>query len=244
MRQVINALAICTMLSLSLNACGERTGISEPSELAANARPSASRNALAVVPLAVTIVSADSVGVPYGIRGDGLGAYTDGSQGVQAVLDQYGTFAFNTFASGKLPTRWVVYDFSRPVDPSNTYRPTPSNSKNYHFSTGASSLSPFTAIQNLGINGNPGSECIYMGNSFANAVASWRVSFHKGDEDVISSPTAFAVVQRTSVSPAAWSVQPVGACSANPNVASLRSGDGSHLYGYYYLPFFFRLTAR
>jgi hypothetical protein len=244
MRQVFKALAICTMLSSSLIACGEQTGISEPSKLAVDPVPSASRNALAVVPLTVTIVSVDSLGVPFGIRGDEQGIYTNGSQGVQAVLDQSGTLAFNTFASGKLPVRWVVYDFSRPVDPSNTYRPTPSNTQNYHFSTGPSAFSPFTAIQNLGINGNPTSECIYMGNSFASSTTSWRVSFHKGNEDVSSSPTAFAVVQRTSVSPATWTVRPVGACSANPNVASLRSGDGSNLYGYYYLPFFFKLAAR
>jgi hypothetical protein len=244
MRQTRNAFALCTTLCMGLNACGERTGISEPNILVAAPTPSSSKSVLPEVSLTVAIASVDSVGVPYGIRGDGQGDYIDGSGGVQAVLDRAGTFAFNTFASGRRATRWVVYDFSRPVDPSNTYRPTPSNTENYHFSTGPSSLSPFTAIQNLGINGNPASECIYMGNGLANATTAWRVSFHKGHEDVASSPTAFAVVQRTSVSPAVWTIRPVGSCSPGSNVASLRNGDGTQLYGYYDLPFLFRLTTR
>lgn len=244
MRQAHNAFTLCAMLCLGLFGCGERTGVSEPSTPAVVPTPTPSKSVLPVISLTVTIVSTDSLGAPYGIRGDGQGDYIDGSDGVQAVLDRYGTLAFNTYASGRRALRWVVYDFSRPVDPSNTYRPTPSNTENYHFSTGASSFSPFIAIQNLGINGNPESECIYMGNGLANATTAWRVSFHKGHEDITASPTAFAVVQRTSVSPAVWTVQPVGSCSANSNVASLRSGDGSELYGYYNLPFLFRLTAR
>jgi hypothetical protein len=199
---------------------------------------------LATVSLSVVIASADSLGNAYRIRGDGQGAYLNGSQGVQAVLDQYGNFAFDTFVSGKSAVRWVTYDFSSPVDPTNSYRPTPSNGRNYHFSSGASAFSPFTPIQNLGVNGNPTVECMYMGNSFSNADSSWRVSFHKGFEDVSNSPTAFAVVQRTSISPAVWTITPVGSCSPSSNVAALRSGDGSFLYGYYALPFFFTLTAR
>lgn len=74
--------------------------------------------------------------------------------------------------------RWVTYDFSSPVDPTNTYRPTPSNSMSYHFSSGAASNVPFVPLQNLGVNGNPPSECMYMGNGFSNATTSWRVSLH------------------------------------------------------------------
>jgi hypothetical protein len=197
--------------------------------------------------LVVTISDTDASGLPYRIRGDGQGVYTDGVQGVEAVLDQYGTFAFNTFAltGNKAALRWVVYDFNDPVDPSNTYRPNPSNLENYHFSTGAPNNTTIVPIQNLGVNGNPSSECIYMGNSFAySRTISWRVSFHKGLEDVSTSPTAYAVVTRVSVSPAVWTIAPSGSCSPISNVASLRANDTSFLYGYYNLPFLFTLRAK
>jgi hypothetical protein len=206
---------------------------------------SAGRGAgVSAVPLVVTISSVDGAGNPYRIQGDGKGVYTDGIQDVQAELDAYGTFAFNTESRNRNAVRWVTYDFNDPVDPANTYRPSPSNLKNYHFSTGASQFSPFIPIQNLGVNGNPVSECIYMGNSVANATSQWRVSFHKGLEDVANSPSAFAVVTRTSVSPAVWTITPSGACSPVSDVAALRSDDGSVLYGYYRLPFFFTLRPK
>jgi len=201
--------------------------------------------AIPTVSLTVTVSNVDGLGTSYGIQDDGKGAYVDGSQDVQAVLDNSGTFAFNTETGmHRNAIRYVSYDFNHPVDPANTYRPTPSNLRNYHFSTGASQYSPMVPIQNLGVNGNPSSECIYMGNSFANATASWRVSFHKGLEDVSNGPTAFAVVTRTSVSPAVWTIAPSGPCSPVSNVAALRSGDGSVLFGYYNLPFYFTLKAK
>ena len=72
----------------------------------------------------------------------------------------------------------------------------------------------------------------------------YRVSYHKGFEEISGSPTAFAVFTRTSVSPAVWTVRPAGSCSPNANVAALRSADGSILYGYYTIPFLFTLTAK
>jgi len=200
--------------------------------------------AIPTVSLTVTVANDDGAGSSYDIQNDGKGAYVDGSQDVQAILDGSGTFAFNTEARNRKATRWVTYNFNHPVDPSNTYRPNPSNLENYHFSTGPSQYSPFIPIQNLGVNGNASSECVYMGNSIANATTSWRVSFHKGLEDVSNGATAFAVVTRTSVSPAVWTITPAGSCSPVSNVASLRSGDSSVLYGYYYLPFVFTLTAK
>jgi hypothetical protein len=207
--------------------------------------PVAGRGVATAIPLVVTISSTDDFGAPYRIVSDGKGTYTDGVEDVQAVLDQFGTFAFNTETrSNRNAIRSVRYDFNDPVDPSNTYRPTPTSLENYHFSTGASDFSPMVPIQNLGVNGNPVSECIYMGNSIANATTQWRVSFHKGLEDVANSSSAFAVVTRTSVSPAVWTITPSGACSPVSNVASLRSGDSSILYGYYRLPFFFTLRPK
>src|SRR6478672_9056957 len=110
---------------------------------------------LSVVSLVVTVSNSDAAGNSYGIQNDGKGPYTNGTQNVEAVLDQYGTFAFNTNTSHRAATRWVTYDFSHPVDPTNTYRPSPSNTENYHFSTGASAFNAFIPIQNLGVGGNP-----------------------------------------------------------------------------------------
>ncbi len=225
------------------SACVDSSRPSEPSLGAANLSKAAAPATITAVSLTVTVANTDNLGAAYGIQNDGKGAYVDGSQGVQAVIDKYGTFAFNTVTS-HTATRWVTYNFSHPVDATNAYRPSPSNSMNYHFSTGPSAFSPHIPLQNLGVNGNPATECIYMGNGFSNKSTGWAVSFHKGQEDVSGTPTAFAVVTRTTVSPAVWTITPVGACSPNSNVASLRSGDGSVLYGYYVIPFFFTLTAR
>jgi len=213
----------------------------QPQDIAAHRSPT-----IPAVPLVVTVSDTDLNGNPYYIRSDGQGTYTDGLQGVQAALDQYGQFAFNTQpgTGKKISIRWVTYDFNNPVDPSNTYRPNPSNLENYHFSTGASQFQPMIPIQNLGVNGNPVSECVYMGNSVANSTTQWRVSFHKGLEDVANSQSAYAVVTRQSVSPAVWTITPSGACSPVSNVASLRSGDSSILYGYYRIPFLFTLRAK
>ena len=206
----------------------------------------AKSGSLTPVSLVVTVSNADSLGNALGITNDGQGGYVDGSRNVQAVIDQYGTFAFNTFtANHGSATRWLNYDFTHPVDPSNTFNPPQDHTQNYHFSTGGTVFSPTVPLQDLGVNGNPSSQCMYMGNSFAsNSSTTYRVSYHKGNENTQTSPTAFAVFTRVSVSPAVWTVQPVGSCSPNSNVASLRSGDGTILYGYYTIPFFFTLTAK
>lgn len=177
------------------------------------------------------------------ITSDGRGDYINGIDKVQAIIDQSGTFAFNTNTSSRLAAiRWVTYNFNNPVDPANTYRPSPSNSKNYHISTGSSpyGTSPFIPLQNLGVNGNPATECIYMGNGLYNSTTAWRVSFHKGLEDTQTSPTAFAIVTRVSLTQ--WTITPMGTCSPNSNVASLRNDANNTLYGYYYIPFSFTLT--
>ena len=241
----IFALAILTAV-----ACSTEPPIAPTrSSIAASAANAGRTPTLSPISLVVTVDDADASGNAYGIQSDGQGTYTDGVQNVQAVIDQYGSFAFNTFnttPSRKNPaaTRWVHYDFNHPVDPSNTYRPTPSDANNYHFSTGASTFSPWVALQNLGVGDNPSSQCGYMGNGISNSTTAWRVSYHKGQENIADSPTAFAVFTRVSVSPAVWTVEAVGSCTGNSNVASLRNASTDELYGYYYIPFHFTLTAR
>jgi hypothetical protein len=188
----------------------------------------------------------DPFGNPYNLQSDGQGPYNDGLEGVGAVLDQNGAFTFDMITK-RTAVRWVNYNFNNPIDPSNTYRPA---SRGYHFATRGSPYSPSIPIQNLGVSGNPVTECVSMGNGLTSNVAStststeWNVSFHYAREDVANTPTAYAVVTRTSVTPAVWTIAPSGACSPVSNVASLRSGDGSLLFGYYNLPFYFTLAAK
>lgn len=234
------------LLGLLFISCKKETAqpvFSTSTEEFATAKSGGNPNTPPVISLRVSVSDAAANNITSDTKGD----YINGVDYVQAVLDQSGTFAFNTLNASSPKTiakRWVNYNFNSPVDPGNTYRPDPNNSKNCHFSTGGSiyGTNPYIPIQYLGVNGNPTSECIYMGNSVANNSTSWRVSFHKGNEDVSTSPTAFAVVTRASINPDIWTIAPVGVCSANSNVASLRSDDGSFLYGYYYIPFYFTLT--
>ena len=231
---------------ISLAACaGDDTASPGTRSLTPTERSNA-KNSLPVVSLTVTVDDVDGGGVAYGIQSDGHGAYVNGTQSVEAVIDQYGTFAFNTYntngqGKNRPPAqRWVHYDFNNPVDPSNTYRPSPTDDQNYHFSTGPSRVnSAWGPLQNLPVGA---SQCGYMGNSVANASTAWRVSFHKGQEDTVDSPVAFAVFTRVSAT--VWTVQPSGGCSPISNVASLRDASTGTLYGYYSLPFHFTLTAK
>jgi len=242
-------MSILFLVFLTISCTKKTTELVQPSEEFVTAKGGGgSPNSLSIVSLRVTIN--DAAG--NNITSDNQGEYVNGIDYVQAIIDQYGTFAFNTFSPSQkirnaVVKRWVNYNFNNPVDPGNTYRPSPEQSQNYHFSTGGSSFgtNPFIPLQNLGVNGNPTSECIYMGNGIYNSATAWRVSFHKGQEDVANSPTAFAVVTRTSISPAEWTITPIGgSCTSNSNVASLRNDATSELYGYYYIPFFFTLKAQ
>jgi hypothetical protein len=240
-------LGIFLTIAAAAAACGEGTqpaGTSAvaPSGVSQEAKPGSPP----VIPLSITVSNIDAFGNPSGITNDGQGAYVDGVQNVAASLDVAGTLAFNTFtAHHGSATRWVNYDFSRPVDPLNLFRPTQDHTQNYHFSTGTSQYSPFVPVQYLGTPGYPTSECGYMGNGFqANSSTAYRVSFHKGFEDTAGSPTSFAVFTRVSVTPAVWTVQPAGSCAPTSNVAALRSEDGTVLHGYYTMPFLFTLTKK
>lgn len=245
-----NVLAL-TLLGLA--ACSQETSLSATRSVSPDDGPAAHATSLRVVSLVVTVDDADTFGNAYGIRSDGKGSYIDGTQSVQALLDTYGTFAFNTYQpsdQGKNQppaSRWVRYDFNNPVDPSNTYRPTPNDGNNYHFSTGAAHYSPTTwvPLQNLPIGT---SECGRMGNSFSQGTTvgnstTWQVSFHENWVDQPQSPTAYAVFTR--VSAGQWMVQPGSCGEAQSDVAaSLRDRDTGTIYGNYRLPFHFTLTAK
>jgi len=239
-------IIIALLASHCLTSCKKQTtAFATPvaNEEIGSAKTGGNPNALPTISLRVTINDAEG----NKITSDGKGDYINGTDYVQAILDQAGTFAFNTFAppskiKNAVVKRWVTYNFNNPVDPANTYRPSPDNNHNYHFSSGGSpyGTNPVIPLQNLGISGNSATECIYMGNGVSNSTTTWRVSFHKALEDAQTSPTAFAVVTR--VGSTVWTITPMGSCSPNSNVASLRNNADDTLYGYYYLPFSFTLT--
>ena len=240
-------LGICLTIAVAAAACGEGTQPAGTSPVGPSGVPQEAKPGTPpTIPLSITVSNTDASGNPSGITNDGLGAYVDGVQNVEARLDLAGTLAFNTFTGKRgAATRWVHYDFSHPVDPLNVFQPPQDYTQNYHFSTGGSQYRSFVPVQYLGTPGYPASECGYMGNGFqANSSTTYRVSFHKGFEDTAGSPTSYAVFTRISVTPAVWTVQPVGSCSPTSNVAALRSGDGSALLGYYTMPFLFTLTAK
>jgi hypothetical protein len=239
--------SIAVVLGVVVAACNQSSAShASPAAPSAAALDAKSGGGPPTISLRLTVSNTDALGNASGITNDGQGDYVDGSQNVQAQLDSSGTLAFNTFtANHGSATRWVSYDFSQPVDPLNTFRPSQDRTQNYHFSTGPSSFSTWAPVQYLGTSGYPTSECAYMGNAFnADSSTAYRVSYHKGFEDTASSATSFAVFTRVSVTPAVWTVQPAGSCSPNTNIAALRSGDGTVLYGYYAIPFYFTLTAK
>ncbi len=186
------------------------------------------------------------------ITNDGAADYTNGTQNVQAIIDQYGNFIFNTQASSHPRSSTVYrgfnYNFSQPLTGYTVQNITVDHKKVANFNMIKSNLStdPFIPLQNLGINGNPATECVTLGGGFSSATTDYRVSFHRGAEDVSTTASSLVLVTRTKVKATngtdEWTITPSG-CSGNQNIGALRSGDGSTLIGYYSLPFSFTLTA-
>lgn len=177
--------------------------------------------------------------------------YSDGVDYVRAVIDQNGTFVFNTNTSKGLAKRFVVYDLSDPVDPTNSYNPGFSTGSysyyNFIFSTGSTSYgtTPFIPLQNLAIGQ---SEYIYLNGNIngdkLNSIFKYTVSFHAAKEDNLSTPTAFAKVER--LSEVEWKITPGSPTESYNDIAGLRTGDTRNevFKGYYHLPFSFILKKK
>jgi hypothetical protein len=189
----------------------------------------------------------------YKIRNENGQSYSDGIDYVKAVIDQNGTFYFNTNTSkNSLATRFIVYDLSDPLDPTNTYSPAFGRGYyyqyNYIFTTGSSQYgtNPFVPLQNLPAGS---SECIYMSGNIngdgVNSIFKYTVRFHATKDDLSTTPTAFATVTR--VSDSEWKIEP-GSCSTTTSndVGALWTGDTRNevFKGYYHLPFSFTLTKK
>lgn len=195
------------------------------------------KTVLSSVSLKVTVNDAGN-----NITSDGHGDYVNGSQNVQAVIDNAGNFTFSTNTNSfKAPGRSLNFNFSQPL---TIYSDPPSTNviKSYQLSSVASTVSPFTAIQNLTI-GLP--ECVSFRILAVTAnTINWRTIYHAGFDDRTDSTTAFASVTKTDATH--WTITSLGNClpASTPNKAALRSGDAQTLYGYYNLPFSFTLTAQ
>lgn len=203
---------------------------------------------LGTLNLNVTVSDVNSTGVAYNLQSDGGGTYFNGQRSVSAQLTTSGAldFELDTAVSGTKyaePLRWLVANYDQPLDASNTYRPNPTANPDWRIVTTGGTV----AIQNLGVNGNPASECIGLGGSFRDAKNSWRYTFEKDPNVSDSAGTAYVMVTRTSVSPAVWTLTPVGC--ANDDVSGLsvapNTANGTYTFkGDYLLPFFITLQAQ
>lgn len=204
------------------------TTVEEIAAAKAGSKPST----LPVVSLKVTVRDA----VDDKLTSDGVGDYVTGSQNVSAKFDQYGNFIFTCGLGGRgnntYMVRWLNINFSSPVE---VYinPPITGNDRVTAITTLPAAESTFIPLQNLVVGE---SECVGLTGGSG---ADWVMNFHRGAEDVITSPSAYAVFTRISLTQ--WTVTPVGDCSPNSNVCALRNGPGV-LYGYYNMPFSFTLT--
>ena len=172
----------------------------------------------------------------YKITSDGGGDYVNGLQNVGAKFDGPGNFIFSCGLSGHGPNatlvRWMNIDFNSPVQVSIN-PPITGNDKVTAITTLPAAGFTFVPLQNMVVGQ---SQCVGLtGGSGAN----WIMNFHRGAEDISSSPSAYAVFTRISLTQ--WAVTPAGSCSPNSNVCALRNGP-EILYGYYNMPFSFTLT--
>ena len=231
MRSMVACSALLFFIVTAAGCSKSQTPVASPvgpGAVSLEAKPGAP--APVTVSLRVTVSNTDAQGNPSGITNDGRGDYVDGSDDVQAEIDRSGLLVFNTFIGRRgSATRWLNYDFSHPVDSSNTFLPAQDHIWALSLLYGRLvEQSQWVPLQYLGTPGYPATQCGYMGNSFVSeSRPNYRVSYHKGFEDTPGGPTSFAVFTRISVSPAVWTVRPAGSCSPNTNVAALRSADGS-----------------
>lgn len=172
------------------------------------------------------------------LTSDGGGDYVTGSQSVSAVFDQYGNFIFTCGLGGHgnntYMIRWLNINFSQPIQ-IFINPPITGNDKVTAITTIKVAAYTFIPLQNLTVGQ---SECVGLTGGSG---ADWVMNFHRGAEDVSSSPSAYAVFTR--INSTQWTVTPAGSCSPNSNVCALRNGPGV-LYGYYTMPFSFTLTAQ
>jgi hypothetical protein len=192
------------------------------------------------IPIGVTVEDAGPLGANR-IRSDGLGEYVDGQQGMTAWIDQFGNLQISPNNGTTMPAqRSLVFDFSVPADPLNTYRPDVSGQINFKI---LSNDYGNPRIQDLGLNGNGLSACYRVTFAFRNVTTHHHIDFNTD----INPQAAFVLITRTSAS--AWTVVSDGPCGANPGWGGVKSQDlvkknaSAVPRGVYVMPFSIRLRA-
>ena len=168
------------------------------------------------IPIAVTVDDADLAG-PYRIRSDGLGEYVNGQAGMTAIIDDVGNLQV-TPGNGTETTpaqRTLVFDFSQPASPSNTYQPDVSGQTNFKIL----SIGAGPRIQDLGVNGNPFAGCYLVSFAFRNLTMHHRIWFNSS----IDAGATLAYITRTSAT--TWTMVSDGPCGANANWGAVQSQD-------------------
>ena len=168
------------------------------------------------IPIAVTVDDADLAG-PYRIQSDGLGEYVNGQAGMSAIIDDVGNLQITPQnGDGTTPAeRRLVFDFSQPAIPSNTYRPDVSGQIN--FKIGSIGAGP--RIQDLGMNGNPVAGCYLVWFAFRNLTTHHRIWFNTS----IDAGATLAYITRMSAS--TWTMVSDGPCGANASWGAVQSQD-------------------
>ena len=230
----VSLLLSAFLLSFIIQSCSKSGATTEPpiSAEEATATQKGKPNTLQEVLLKLTVDNASG----NNITNDGGGDYVNGSQAVGAKFDQYGNFIFSCGTSGHGPNatlvRWLNINFSSPIQVFIN-PPITGNDKVTAITTLPAAAYAFTPLQNMA---PLQSQCVGLTGGSG---ADWVMNFHRGAEDISSSPSAYAVFTR--INSTQWTVTPAGFCSPNSNVCALRNGPGV-LYGYYNMPFSFTLT--
>jgi hypothetical protein len=229
---VANILVLAFLITSCTKKTSEINQNVSSEEVASKA--SAKPPGLQEVQLRITVRNATGDKITSDVAAD----YVNGTQNVQAIFSSSGYFQFNTQnITGKPVQRWLKYDFSSPSQVLIT-PPSTANLIGTFLSSGISSLQgTYIAPQNLALGQ---SECIVVTGTVTNSTNSYQVNFHRGVEDVSTSPTSYMVLTRTGTG--TWTMEPVGSCSPNSNIGALRDASAGITYGYYNLPFSFALT--
>lgn len=240
MRTNAFATAIAAALAVGCNQSPETTTPTAPS-FAAGGKPPAATS----TPLAVTVEDLGPLG-PYRIQSDGLGDYVNGVQAMMAEVDPFGNLQIspNNLTSATPPQRTLRFDYTAPVDPLNTYRPSASGQWNFKIKTNKTNNGN-PRIQDLGMNGNPASGCYNTTIAHATTTTTYQDDFNPATDP----QATYVYITRTSVAPATWTMVSDGPCLVNPNRAAVRSQDRVArkaplvFRGYYDQQFSIRLRA-
>jgi hypothetical protein len=194
--------------------------------------------------LAVTVTDSGPGTEWHGIRSDGGGDYVDGQQGITAVIDGYGNLLFSELLA-TTPARTLTFDFSFPIDPSNTYRPDVAGQQRFQLTTNPNGVAGTPKISDLGVNGNPSFACYNTAIAHRTGTARYEAYFNTNHDP----QSTRVLITRTGSD--TWTLVANDArCGLNADWAALHSEDLTTrkaaplvFRGYYRLPFSMQLRS-